>query len=181
MPGREGDRGPRGGFAQEGRNGCRGRSGRQRRGHRGRRERDPAADEGAAKFLLGAVQPAVHGPDRPAEPPGGLGQREALEVAEHHRQPRRGGQPVDLLVEGLGLLALEQGPIGGDGAGRARLGAIHDAVLLVPADAGEPAAGLAGRADRHAVEPVAQQPVGIAHAARRRARTRKTAWKASSA
>ena len=49
-------------------------------------------------------------PGRAAEPPGGLVEREALEVAEHDRQPERRGQAVDLVVQGLGLLAIEQPP-----------------------------------------------------------------------
>ncbi len=82
---------------------------------------------------------------------------EALEVAEHHRRAEGIRQAVDLAVERLGLLVVDHllGLDGGTGlrpAGRPG--------FLGPAPAGEPAAGLARRAEGHAVEPVAQQ-VGV--------------------
>ncbi len=105
----------------------------------------------------------MHRPGRAAEALGGLGEREALEVAEHHRQPGRRGQAVDLGVEGLGPLAIEQGAVGWDG--RVRLGTLHGPALLAPAGPRQPVPGIAGRAGRDAIKPVAQ-PVGVADRAR---------------
>ncbi len=148
--GREGHRGPGGGFAQEGRDGRPGRSGRQRRGDGGRGQRDAAASQSPPELLPRPIQPAVHRPGRAAEPLGGLGEREALEVAEHHRQPEGARQAVDLAVQRLGLLAIEHPPGLG---GVIELLPAGGAFLLGPASPGEPCAGLAGGAQGDAVEP----------------------------
>ncbi len=69
----------------------------QDRGHRHRR--DPATDQPGPQPRPAAGQAALERPHRAGEPPGGLGVRPALQVAEHHRVaiPRR--QPGDLLVD----------------------------------------------------------------------------------
>ncbi len=91
---------------------------------------------------------------------------QALEVTEHHRQSEGVRQAVDLFVEDLGLLA-SQGRLLGRRDRRldrdARIPTLtpHGVAVLVSATAIEPDPGLPRRADRHPVEPGAQQ-VGVA-------------------
>ncbi len=130
VTGREGDRGPGGGFAQEGRNGRRGGPGRQDSAQRGGGQGDTAACQADAELLPRPGQPAAERPGRASEPPGGLVEGEALEVAEHHRQSEGARQAVDLAVDGLGLLAVDRRPVGRRGRrlgrdARARTGTAH--------------------------------------------------------
>ena len=126
---------------------------------------DAAAGQAAAELLARPGQSAAERAGRPSEPSRRLVEGEALEVAEHDRQAEGVRQAVDLAVQGLGLLAVQDRLLG-------RLDRRLDRELepdrtpMAPlssfcAAASEPAAGLAGRAERHAVEPVAQQ-VGVA-------------------
>ena len=121
-------------------------------------------------------------PAGPSQPSGGLVEGEALEVAEHDRQAEGPRQAVDLAVQGLGLLAVDGRPVGRRGRrhGAARAGG---PLIVTPprlAPAADPLPRTPRRPDRDPVQPVAQQ-VGVADRPGLRARTRKTAWKASSA
>ncbi len=113
-----------------------------------------------------ASQAAAERAGRAAEAPGGLIEGETLEVAEDHRQAESLGQAVDLAVEGLGLLAVDGGPVGrrgrrlGRGA-RARAGTSHRVVLLPPLSAGDLLPHAPRRPGGDAIEPVAQQ-LGVA-------------------
>jgi hypothetical protein len=80
---------------------------------------------------------------------------EALEVAEHHRQPECARQAVNLSVQRLGLLTIEHRLIGRRFGIRRRT--LDGPVRLGLTMAGEPASGLACRSQRDAVQPVAQQ------------------------
>ncbi len=62
---------------------------------------------------------------------------------------------VDLAVEGLGLLAVVHRPLGRRDV--IDLGPPGGPFFVGPSTSGEPAAGLARRAERHAVEPGAEQ------------------------
>ena len=73
---------------------------------------DAAAGQAAAELVAGPGQPAADRAGRAAEPSGRLVERQALEVAEHDRQPKWTGQAVDLAVEDLGLLAVEDRLVG---------------------------------------------------------------------
>ncbi len=164
LPGGETEGGPGGEVAQVGRDGRRGRAVAQRGGHRGGGQDHAAADEGASKLLACAGQPAAERAGRASEASGGLIQGEALEVAEDDRRAEDVRQAVDGAVQGLGLLAVEQGLFG---RWRCRLepGVGHGVPLfaLMPADDASP--GLAGGAEGHAVEP-GGEPVGIAEGRR---------------
>ena len=75
---------------------------RRRRGQRRRtpgRRRESAPCQRRPQPLAGAVQAALDGPDRAAEPASGLLLRQALQVAEHHRRSIMAGQAGDLLVD----------------------------------------------------------------------------------
>ena len=123
-----------------------------------------------AELLAAPGHAAADRPVRPAEPPGGLVEGEALEVAKYDRQTEGPRQPIDLVVHALGLLAGDHWPVGRRDR---RLGRAHGPVVEhargpfmrrpPPAGAGEPIWCLrtSRRADRDAVEPVAQQ-VGVA-------------------
>ncbi len=111
VTGRERDRGPCGGIAQEGRNGRRGRSRCQDRAQRDGGQGHAAARQGGPESA-GADKAALHRPGRASEALGGLVDRQALEVAEDHRQAEGFGQAVNLVVEGLGLLAVDRRPVG---------------------------------------------------------------------
>ena len=124
-----------------------------------RREHDAAAGEAAAELVARPGQPAAERAAGPSEPLGRLVEGEALEVAEHDRQAEGPRQSVDLAVQGLGLLAVDHRAR--PGRRDADSGRLDGARLPRLATAGEPAPGLPGRAERHAVEPVAQQ-VGVA-------------------
>ena len=89
---------------------------------------------------------------------------EALEVAQHDRKAEGRGEPLDLDVQRLGLLAGHDRLVGRRGRrldGMARSGVRHGAGLLDLATAGEPEPGTTRRAKGDAIEPVAQQ-VGVA-------------------
>ncbi len=73
---------------------------------------DAAAGQADPELLPRPGQPAAERAGRASEATGGLVEGEALEVAEHHRQPEGLGQAVDLAVEGLGLLAVDRRPVG---------------------------------------------------------------------
>ncbi len=88
-----------------------------------------------------------------------LVEREALEVAEDHRQAERTRQPPDLVVQRLGLLTRQDRSFGR--AGRTRAGIPQRVDILDLAAAATPDPGLPRRAQGHPVEPVAQQ-VGVA-------------------
>ncbi len=146
----------------------------RRRGESGRRR----------SFSRGAGQPAVERAGRAAEPPCGLVEGEALEVAEHDRQPEGPRQAVDLVVEGLGLLAVDRRPVGRRGRRlepRTQPASSSASSSSPPPPAGEPirwpCSPFGSRLRR------ASCPAGRGRGSTRafRARTRKTAWKASSA
>ena len=65
-------------------------------------------------------------------------------------------------MERLGLLMIDRRLIGH--MGRIRLRASYCTLLLIPILLGEPALGLASRAERNTVEPVAQQ-IGVSNGA----------------
>ena len=102
---------------------------------------------------------------RPPELPRRLVDGQALEVAEDDRQAEGVGQPRDLAVQRLGLLAGHDRllrPAGPSARPRTiRAGASHGVALLSLASASEPEPGAPRRPERDAVEPVAQQ-VGVA-------------------
>ena len=117
-------------------------------------------------------------PGRAAEPPGGLVEREALEVAEHHRQAEGPRQAVDLAVDGLGLLAVDRRPVGRRGRRPGQFARAGPEPLITPSSSRRRRRAICcrapGRPDRDPVQPVAQQ-VGVADRPGPRARTRKTA------
>ena len=162
VTGREGDRGPGGGIAQEGRNGRRGGPGRQDGAQGSGRQGDAPSSQADPELLAGASQAAAERPRRAAEAPCSLVEREALEVAEHHRQAEGPRQAVDLAVDGLGLLAVDRRLVGRRGHrlgqfARARTGTTHRATLLSPPPAGDLLPCTPRRPDRDPVQPVAQQ------------------------
>ena len=68
------------------------------------RENNAAALQAAEELSTRQLQPVADGQGRAAEPPGGLGEVQALDVAEEDSQPERPRQALDLVVNGLGLL-----------------------------------------------------------------------------
>jgi hypothetical protein len=96
----------------------------------------------------------MHGPSRASELLGGLGQRQALDVAEDDRPSRRLGQSGDLGVEDLGVLALGHRVL--DRSGGGRLSLTDGPVVLGPPDTPDAAAGLAGGPEGDAMEPGAE-------------------------
>ena len=116
-----------------------------------------------------ARQPAVERPDRAAEASGGRFDGKALETAEHHRQTKGPRQAVDLVVDGLGLFAVDHRPVGRwdrsiDRGTRAHSGSraatLHGNTLFTPAPAIDLLPRAPGRPGRDSVQPVAQQ-VGV--------------------
>ena len=89
-----------------------GPTGAPARGHRGRREREAAAGQAAPELLARPGQAAAERADGPSQPVRRLVEGQALEVAEHHRQAESPRQAIDLAVQGLGLLAVEERPLG---------------------------------------------------------------------
>ncbi len=116
----------------------------------------------AAELFAGAGQPAAERAGGASELTRRLVERDALEIAEHDGRTEDARQAVDLAVQDVGLVAVEQGVIGGRGR---RLDGfdhgVHDISLLVDALASQAGPGLAGGAQRHAIEPGAE-PVGVA-------------------
>ena len=100
------------------------------------------------------------GADGPSQALRRLVEGQTLEVAEHHRQAEGPWQAIDLPVQGLGLLAVEEDPIGRRGGG-GRRGLPREARFLGPLTAAEPEACALRRAHGDAVEPLTQQ-VGLA-------------------
>ena len=85
----------------------------------------------------------------------GFVEREALEIAEHHGRAEGARQAVDLAMQRFGLFTIEQ-RLRGRYGGTCR-GMPGGPILLGLAPPRQPATSLSGRANRHAVEPVAQQ------------------------
>ena len=112
LSGGEADRGPGRRVAQGGRHGRRGGPGRQRRGQGSGGQDDAAADQAAAELVRARASRLRTVPAGQSEPAGRLVEGQPLEVAEHDRQPERLRQAVDLVVQGLGLLAADRRLLG---------------------------------------------------------------------
>ena len=122
-------------------------------------------------------EPAADSADGASEPPGRLVDGQPLQIAENERQAKRPGEAGDFAVQQLGLLAGHYDGVGGRDRplehrfrGRSNRGA----AVFVPALAVQPGLGLAGRSERHPIQPASQQ-VGFSTRRALQAKTRKTA------
>ena len=185
VTGREGDRGPGGGIAQEGRNGRRGRPGRQDRAERGRGQARCRGGPGRSGACPAPGQPAAERAGRAAEATRRLVEGEALEVAEHHRQPegsgRRSTSPWRASACSRSIAGRSAGgAVGSGGTNEPAPGPL----IASPSSRRRrrPICCLAHRAVRIAT-PYSQLPSRSGSRIDRafRARTRNTAWKVSSA
>ncbi len=110
MPGRETRRGASGGVHRDLRDGGRGRLRPERHGEQAGccgRSQPPARQPGPEQ-IPSTTQTAPEGPVRASQPACGLLVTLALQVAEHHGRSTGFGQPGELLVHELGLLATDR-------------------------------------------------------------------------
>ena len=166
VTGREGDRGPGGGIAQEGRNGRRGRPGRQDGAQRGGGQRRRRGEPGRSRSFsrrgpagCGACRPGSGAAGRPRRASGPRSSRArpaSGRPAAGGRSRRGGPRPA----RGRSPAGRPAGPSAGRVA-RARTGTVHRVALLPPAPAGDLLPCTPRRPDRDPVQPVAQQ-VGVA-------------------
>ncbi len=170
LPGDEAERGPGRGVAQGGRHGRGGGPVTERRGDGRGGQDDAAAGQATAELVARPGQPAPDRPGRPVQPAGHLVEGQPLEIAEHHGEPKRLRQAIDLVVQGLGLFAADRRFLarfdrrpGQDSRIRTpgNLSSRHHSSARPLQAAPDGPSNLRARADRHAVKPGAQQ-VGIA-------------------